>query len=662
MKSYALLALALVLLVVAQASLAAGEYARVKVKAEIKSILNELKEEDEQPFATTLAAGDRFEGVIQYDVEREGVRDPDANGGRNYNYSDDFNSYMEFRLGGSTIRSFFLQNVEGLNIFYELFSWRTTTASSNKYEMVFSSQRSGIYTESDHILEGGPISIRLKGETAFQTSGLPQQLNLIDWHWRSLRIEYTAPSGRSFKIEAVVRSFSPTERMGDLDDDGVRNEAATISGSIYIDDNGNCSMNAWEGGIANQVVIVRPGPFFAISDNQGNYEIELPPANRYAVGIKPPFGWQAACRDDFKEVGLMHAGRVKEDVNIGMQAARRVQSLDVTLAGDNVRLGFEFRYVVRFHNNGTIPYSGDLVLRYDPLLQFISADPAVTVHKTDELLWHLKELPVGATGKITIVMRAPEDEDLLGYQLCASVWSEQKPQFDELAAAAMDEICLTIRGAYDPNDIQVFAGTKSADGTISLIDTTLTYHIRFQNVGSAPASTVRILDTLDKSLDFASLRLGAASHDYSVRMSGNAVLEWTFSNIELPSQASDEAASRGFVSYKIDRRDALSAGSAIPNRAAIYFDYNSPVITNTVVSTLVSVSTSVNEEESQFKDKELFSGTVVVYNLLGRRLREIRVVERPPAELQLDDVQPGAYFLHYKSESVSRIVPMTIVR
>jgi hypothetical protein len=62
------------------------------------------------------------------------------------------------------------------------------------------------------------------------------------------------------------------------------------------------------------------------------------------------------------------------------------------------------------------------------------------------------------------------------------------------------------------------------------------------------------------------------------------VLTIRFDNILLPDSTSDEPNSHGVVKYTLHLRGGLAPGTAIPNTAAIYFDFNDPVVTNEVLS------------------------------------------------------------------------------
>ncbi len=141
--------------------------------------------------------------------------------------------------------------------------------------------------------------------------------------------------------------------------------------------------------------------------------------------------------------------------------------------------------------------------------------------------------------------------------------------------------CMEIRDSYDPNDKQVTPIGVTEKHFIKNTDL-LEYLVRFQNTGSDTAYTVVIRDTLSKSLDVSSLVVGASSHNYtwSISGKGSPIITFTFNNIYLPHAKVNEPASNGFVKFKIRQTAGNPIGTKITNKAGIYFDFNSPIITN----------------------------------------------------------------------------------
>jgi uncharacterized repeat protein (TIGR01451 family) len=150
-------------------------------------------------------------------------------------------------------------------------------------------------------------------------------------------------------------------------------------------------------------------------------------------------------------------------------------------------------------------------------------------------------------------------------------------------AEAID--CQENLGAYDPNDIQAFPGGYGAEHFLEA-NTDITYLIRFQNTGTDTAFNVVVLDTLPNELDPASVRPGASSHPYGFSILDGRVLQFRFEDILLPDSNVNQLGSNGFVRYHIEQQPNLPDGTFFGNRAAIFFDFNDPVITNTAFHTI----------------------------------------------------------------------------
>ncbi len=146
-------------------------------------------------------------------------------------------------------------------------------------------------------------------------------------------------------------------------------------------------------------------------------------------------------------------------------------------------------------------------------------------------------------------------------------------------------VCVENTGSFDPNDKQGFPLGVGPDHNIRP-GQTIDYLIRFQNTGTDTAFKVVIRDTFSTFLNPNSFRPGASSHPYTWDLSGQGVIAFRFNNILLPDSNVNELASHGFVQFSIDPYPYISLGSVIENSAAIYFDFNAAVFTNTTWHTI----------------------------------------------------------------------------
>lgn len=160
-------------------------------------------------------------------------------------------------------------------------------------------------------------------------------------------------------------------------------------------------------------------------------------------------------------------------------------------------------------------------------------------------------------------------------------------------------------GSYDPND-------KAAQpvGYHPLYhyiekNTALDYKIRFQNTGTDTAFNIMILDTISPLLDLTTLQMGASSHDYTWAIEEGYILRLYFRNIMLPDSNVNEPLSNGFFRYRIEQVNNNPLGSVINNQAAIYFDYNPPIFTNTTFHTIGENFITAQFTNTQLVDNQL---------------------------------------------------------
>jgi len=129
--------------------------------------------------------------------------------------------------------------------------------------------------------------------------------------------------------------------------------------------------------------------------------------------------------------------------------------------------------------------------------------------------------------------------------------------------------------------------TAPAGDQLTLNNRSLRYLIRFQNTGTDTAFRVVLRDTLSPLLQATSMQTLSASGPYRFVLRDNHIAEWHFDPANLPDSSRNEASSHGFVLFSIDAVANLAIGDQLTNRAAIYFDYNDPVMTNQTLTKVV---------------------------------------------------------------------------
>ncbi len=407
---------------------------------------------------------------------------------------------------------------------------------------------------------------------------------------------------------------------------------ARITGTIYHDLDTNCTQDAGENGLPQRIVEILPGPFYAVSDEHGNYSQYVHPG-AYTVTMLPYLHWERSCPVSGEySVTIANQGSHAGGNDFAATPIPGIQDIRVSIVASRARQGRQLTYAIRYENKGTVVMDGTIRLALDPLLRFDSAQTAITRIASNIAEWEYTGLGMDEARTIMVWATVPI-ETPMGTLFCAQV--EATPVQNNFSNTTRDSVCVPVTGSFDPNDIQVTPLGIEDNGVISANDSTLTYWVRFQNTGNDTAFKVVVVDSLPPHLDITSITLGAASHPFSFSINSDNALVWTFNDIMLPDSAAHQLNSNGFFKFSIRLKPHLPIGTEIANRVHIYFDHNEPVTTNTVVSVIGSTM-GVEENNSQAAMLAIYpnpahgivhlsgeirrGGQVIVRDLLGRTI------------------------------------------
>ncbi len=359
-----------------------------------------------------------------------------------------------------------------------------------------------------------------------------------------------------------------------------------IRGNIW---NNTVCNNTWPAQPAPQIMLhLLPDDVFTFSDNQGNYEFAANPG-AHTIGFADNLLYELLCPASGSiSVNLPNFG----DVSIGNDffvQAKPIKNLVVGISASPTVRGTTTSVTFSVCNKGNQPienvvfqYQHDPTLGSLPLQQVFNAyDPA-----THTATLNIGTLWPGQCWNNSFAFDVPESIPLgTVLQFSAMVLPVDD---DFFPVDNQQEWSRTVVAAFDPNDKQVSPGDTEYGGKIFEKDSLLRYTVRFQNTGNYPATTVEIRDTLDSNLDVTSIQLIGTSHSYPLQMrfEEQNVLIFRFNDINLPDSMTSQSMSQGYVSFSILRKKDLPSGTVIRNRAGIYFDYNSPIITNWTESVL----------------------------------------------------------------------------
>ncbi len=242
------------------------------------------------------------------------------------------------------------------------------------------------------------------------------------------------------------------------------------------------------------------------------------------------------------------------------------------------RPGFESSYVIIYKNKGTTTQSGSITIDYEEdILTLVTSQPDITSSSINQLSWNFSNLSPLESREIYINFDinkptdnpAVNDGDILNFIAKIIAATDGTPENN---TALLNQ---TVTNSFDPNDKTCLEGDTIEPQDVGKY---LHYMIRFENKGTADAINITIKDEIDTSkFDIESFIPLKASHEYVTKVNDKKEVEFIFNNINLPF---DDANNDGYVLFKIKTKSTLIEGDEIRNKAAIYFDFNFPIITN----------------------------------------------------------------------------------
>ena len=331
--------------------------------------------------------------------------------------------------------------------------------------------------------------------------------------------------------------------------------------------------------------------------------------------------------------------------------------LEVTLLPIGpARPGFNAEYKIIYKNKGTHAQSGSVNLIFnDTNTDLISSNPTANSQAINSLTWNFSNLLPFETREITIILNlnspletpAINGGDILNYTATVTGTTDETP-IDN--SSTLNQ---AVVNSFDPNDKTCLEGTTISP---SMIGQYVHYLIRFENTGTYFAENVVVRDIIDTTkFDISSLVSTNGSYSFVTRITNTNRVEFIFENINLPF---DDANNDGYVAFKIKTKPTLALGTTFSNSAAIYFDYNFPIVTNTATTTIAVLANQDFDFDNYFcvypvpaKDmlhfdskNEIGVTSIHIYDMLGQI---IQVVTNPESNTTIDvsDLKSGTYFL-----------------
>jgi hypothetical protein len=441
-----------------------------------------------------------------------------------------------------------------------------------------------------------------------------------------------------------------------------------INGTVFNDTNHNCIFDAGEdqmGGIYVGATLGGQTYYGSVLSN-GEYTIQIPAAGTFTLNAVNSYGYATCgnitlCNNATQEVTLATIGDTSNNNNFGFASAAGFD-LNLFMRWSAGNPGFDKTYRIYALNNSYVTLAGQATVTfgYDPNLIYQSSNLPVAHDLANHTLTWMVDTTYNyfigwGASEILANFLVPVNLSL-GYMLQSDFYISPTVGDCDSSNNHVHTSDL-VTGSYDPNEKIV-----EPAGRILEEDSILTYTIGFQNTGTDSTHFIILKDTLSANLDASTVRNIASSHPYSeFAISGKGILTWTFNPLRLVDSFTNEKESHGFVKFTIKKKSNMPVGSIISNKAYIYFDYNEPVITNTVADTIsepnsifeirstdgISVrafpnpfSNATNIAVEGMKEKFDFE----LFDVTGRMKKRITGIETNQFQVTRDDLSTGVYF------------------
>ncbi len=367
-------------------------------------------------------------------------------------------------------------------------------------------------------------------------------------------------------------------------------DCGALSGRAYIDNDEDCAQDVAEVGVPYQILQVLPGPLYTVTDDNGNYAIDLADGS-YTIQQSDPSLIQLC------PAAALVPFTISANQSVIDMANRSTVPLDLAtdLSSSFMRPGFTGSFHGRVRNLSP-QVSGPVTITFtiDDALTYLSATPSPTSVTGNTLTWQLSLLTALQSQQFSVFVQVPVATPL-GTDLSSTLVAQNTLAEASLTnnSAVSNDV---VTGSYDPNEKTARTDASgSSDQFLINEDEWIDYTIRFQNTGTDTAFTVVLTDTLSTLFNLSTFQQGVASHPFALAIKPDRTLEWTFADILLPDSGTNEGASHGLVKFRIRPMLPVLPGTEIENIANIFFDFDPPVITKPSVL-VAEFSTGVSDD------------------------------------------------------------------
>ncbi|MFK7775429.1 MAG: T9SS type A sorting domain-containing protein [Saprospiraceae bacterium] len=443
----------------------------------------------------------------------------------------------------------------------------------------------------------------------------------------------------------------------------------SINGQVFWDENENGILDNNENLLPNFPIQLSPSSLAVFTNTEGSFQIFADAGNYELI---PNFGDCWASTTGGNVMVNFDGVNTIEDILVGVKQISTAENVQVSLTSSATRCGFTVPFWMNYTNTGCEVISGKIKMLPSDLTTLISfgTPPDQTVN--DTLIWNFENLIPGENRQVDLAFEIAGVQNL-GDTIAIPLQFVKENIGGNFTTIDSSVFTSIINCAYDPNDKQTYPRRSEIapyDQNYTLMEERIDYTVRFQNTGTDTAFTVVIRDTLSSDLDWSTFQPLSASHPFETVFHDNGAIEFFFKNILLVDSFTNEPMSHGYVQFNIFANDNLPDETFILNSASIYFDFNPPILTNTVENLMVDmlpVYTSTNEI-SNLKGIQFFPNPIAIGETLNLKdlpdgekqisvfnnLGQLMFFEKTHAKeyfIQSEKWRAGVYFVLIENEN-----------
>jgi len=491
-------------------------------------------------------------------------------------------------------------------------------------------------------------------------------------------------------VDGAGRIYIADEANQDIRKIGPCTNCSSLTGTFYLDLNNNCLFDTgdvplayWGYALINNAV---GDTIYAWCDNNGGYSFSSFDGDTYTL-IADPFNYFPYLAHTYGVDSLKPSCPILGTFTLPASAAGTENfafscapptQLDMTVNSWDWGFVHGDTGIIAIYSGNYWGYICDslsaiVTLILDPKLTYAGMrDGATPTIAGSTLSWTF------ATSKDLFDFHADVKvlaADSIGAQVCNTLHVTPTALPDPDTTNNTYTWCKPITTSIITNEKQVSPVGLGTQGYIAN-GTPLSYLVRFENTGVMDAQNITIIDTINSSLNLATIKVLNSSAPVIVSEEAGNVIMFNFNNINLPVSGT------GYVAYNIMPYPSLAAGTQITNKAAIHFDYNPVLHTNMTLNTIPYPADIQEVSSSQFNatiypnpvtdvltiktDSDNYSNKIIshssftISNSIGEIMLEQQIITTQ-TDVNVKFLPSGIYYITLKGDSgviVRKLVKM----